>query len=53
VALPPAVDDPVLLEPPEVEVLPDPEPFRFCIVPFTSTRLPTSVAKFEALPVSR
>jgi len=37
-----------------VELLPvDPEPFRFWSVPFTSTRLSTSEAKFDALPVSR
>jgi hypothetical protein len=68
VALPPAVDpapeaepvldEPVLDEPvfpaPVLEEPPlyDP-PARFCSVPFTSTRLPTSVEKFDALPVKR
>ena len=44
----PVLEEPVLEEP----VLDDP-PARFCSVPFTSTRLPTSVEKFEALPVKR
>ena len=66
--LPPAVDpapeaDPVLEEPvleepvfpaPVLEEPPlDDPPARFCSVPLTSTRLPTSVEKFDALPVKR
>lgn len=58
VALPPAVDpapaaEPVLEEPVLEEPVLDDPPARFCSVPFTSTRLPTSVEKFEALPVKR
>ena len=58
VALPPAVDpapeaEPVLEEPVLEEPVLDAPPARFCSVPFTSTRLPTSVEKFEALPVKR
>jgi hypothetical protein len=58
--LPPAVDPaPVLDEPVLEPVFPapmleePPPPARFCSVPFTSTRLPTSVEKFDALPVKR
>src|SRR3954468_20351941 len=58
VALPPAVDpapeaEPVLEEPVLEEPVLDDPPARFCSVPLTSTRLPTSVEKFEALPVKR
>jgi hypothetical protein len=53
VALPPAaepvLDEPVVDEPPMLELL-DP-PARLCSVPRTSTFLPTSDVKFEALPV--
>jgi hypothetical protein len=58
VGLPPAVDpapeaEPVLEEPVLEEPVLDDPPARFCSVPFTSTRLSTSVEKFEALPVKR
>jgi fused signal recognition particle receptor len=48
----PVLEEPVLPAPVLEEPLYDP-PARFCTVPFTSTRLPTSVEKFDALPVKR
>jgi hypothetical protein len=49
----PVLDEPVLPAPTlEEPPLYDP-PARFCSVPLTSTRLPTSVEKFDALPVKR